>query len=83
MSTTISTADARKHFADLVNQVAYGKETIILTRRGQEIAALVSMDELKLLQQIEDHIDIEDAKKALADPGDNIPAQDVWKLLGL
>ncbi len=83
MSTTISTADARKHFADLVNQVAYGKEPVILTRRGQEIAALVSMDELKLLQQIEDHIDIEDAKKALADPGDNIPAQDVWKLLGL
>lgn len=83
MSTTISTADARKHFADLVNQVAYGKEPVILTRRGQEIAALVSMDELKLLEQIEDHIDIEDAKKALADPGDNIPAQDVWKLLGL
>ena len=83
MSTTISTADARKHFADLVNQVAYGKETVVLTRRGQEIVALVSMDEFKLLQQIEDHIDIEDAKKALADPGDNIPAQDVWKLLGL
>ena len=44
---------------------------------------LVSMDELELLRQIEDHIDIEDAKKALADPGDNIPAQEVWKQLGL
>ena len=83
MTTTISTADARKHFADLVNQVAYGKEPIVLTRHGQEIAALVSMDELELLRQIEDHIDIEDAKKALADPGDNIPAQEVWKQLGL
>ncbi len=83
MTTTISTADARKHFADLVNQVAYGKEPIVLTRRGREIAALVSMDELELLRQIEDHIDIEDAKKALADPGDNIPAKEVWKQLGL
>ncbi|MCK4837210.1 MAG: type II toxin-antitoxin system Phd/YefM family antitoxin [Desulfobulbaceae bacterium] len=83
MTTTISTADARKHFADLVNQVAYGKEPIVLTRRGQEIAALVSMDELELLRQIEDHIDIEDAKKALADPGENISAQEVWKQLGL
>jgi prevent-host-death family protein len=81
--TTISTADARKNFADLVNQVAYGNEPIVLTRRGQEIAALVSIEEFKLLQQIEDFIDIEDAKKALAEPGDNISAQEVWKQLGL
>ncbi|MBU0484531.1 MAG: type II toxin-antitoxin system Phd/YefM family antitoxin [Proteobacteria bacterium] len=81
--TTISTADARKNFADLVNQVAYGNEPIVLTRRGQEIAALVSIDEFKLLQQIEDFIDIEDAKKALAEPGENLSAQEVWKQLGL
>ena len=83
MSTTISTADARKHFADIVNKVAYGNEPIILTRRGREVAALVSIDELELLQQIEDYIDIEDAKKALAEPGENISAQEVWKKLGL
>ena len=83
MPTTISTADARKHFADIVNKVAYGKEPIVLTRRGQEVAALVSIDELELLQQIEDHIDIEDAKLALAESGENIPAEKVWKLLGL
>ena len=83
MTTTITTAEARKNFADIVNKVAYGKEPIILTRRGQKVAALVSIDELELLQQIEDHIDIEDAKKALAEPGANISAEDVWKQLGL
>jgi antitoxin Phd len=83
MITTISTADARKKFADIVNKVAYGKESIVLTRRGQEIAALISIEELELLQQIEDYIDIEDAKKALAEPGKNIPAQEVWKQLGI
>lgn len=83
MTTKISTADARKNFADIVNKVAYRKEPIVLTRRGQDVAALISIDELELLLQIEDHIDIEDAKKALADPGDNIPAEDVWKQLGL
>jgi len=36
-----------------------------------------------LLQQIEDFIDIEDAKNALAEPGDSISAQEVWKQLGL
>ncbi len=83
MTTTITTADARKNFADIVNKVAYGKEPIVLTRRGKEVAALVSMDELELLQQIEDYIDIEDAKRALEEPGANVSAKDVWKQLGL
>ena len=83
MTTTISTAEARKNFADIVNKVAYGKESIVLTRRGHEVAALVSIDELGLLRQIEDYIDIEDAKKALAELGDNVSAKEVWKQLGL
>jgi prevent-host-death family protein len=83
MTTTISTADARKNFADIVNRVAYSKEPIVLTRRGRGVAALISIDELELLQQIEDYIDIEDAKKALNEPGDNIQAREFWKQLGL
>ena len=83
MHRTITTADARKNFADIVNSVAYGKEPVILTRRGQEIAALVSIEELQLLQKIEDHIDIEDAKKALDEPGENISADDFWNKSGL
>jgi prevent-host-death family protein len=83
MPTTISTVDARKKFADIVNKVAYGKESIILTRRGQNVAALVSMEELELLQQIEDRIDIKDALKALEENGDNISATEMWKQLGL
>ncbi|MBA3010207.1 MAG: type II toxin-antitoxin system Phd/YefM family antitoxin [Proteobacteria bacterium] len=83
MTIKVSTAEARKNLADIVNKVAYGKEPVILTRRGQDVAALVSIEELELLQQIEDHIDIEDAKKALAESGDNIPAEEFWKQLGL
>jgi len=82
MPTIISTADARKHFADIVNKVVYGKEPIVLTRRGQKVAALVSIEELELLQQIEDHIDIEDAMIALEDPAQNISAEEFWGQLG-
>ena len=81
--TTVTTAEARKKLAEIVNKVAYGKEPVVLTRRGEEIAALISMEELELLQLIEDHMDIEDAKKALAEPGKNISAEKVWKELGL
>lgn len=41
------------------------------------------MDELELLQYIEDHLDIEDAKKALAEAGENISAQEIWDQLGV
>ncbi len=83
MTITISTASARKNFAEIVNQVAYGMEPVILTRRGKEVVALVSIEELELLEQIENHLDIEDAKKALAEAGENLPAEEVWKQLGL
>ena len=83
MLNKVSTAEARKKLAEIVNKVAYGKELYVLTRRGEEIAALVSMEELELLQLIEDHIDIEDAKKALEEKGKNISAEKVWKELGL
>ena len=83
MSTTFTTAEARKKLADLVNQVAYANKSVILTRRGEEIAALVSMEQLELLQQIEDFIDTEDAKKSLEEPGTNIPAEKFWRELGI
>jgi len=83
MTTTMTTVDARKNFADIINKVSYGQDPIILTRRGEKIAALVSIEELELLQQIEDVIDIEDAKLALSEAGKNIPADEVWKQLGL
>jgi len=83
MTTKISTADARKNFSTIVNHVCFGKESIILTRRGEEIAALVAMDELRLLQELEDRMDIADAIKSLKEKGEDISADQFWKKLGL
>ncbi len=79
----MSAAEARKKFANIINRVAFGNESIVLTRRGEDVAALVSIDELKLLQKIEDRMDIEDALNALEEPGENLPAAELWKKLGL
>lgn len=39
------------------DRVAFGNESFVLTRRGEAVAALVSIKELKLLQELEDQID--------------------------
>ena len=81
MLKKITTVDARKKFANIINQVAFGNESFVLTRRGEPIAAIVSMKELKLLQDIEDRIDIEDAWKAKNEPGEPIPWEELKKEL--
>jgi prevent-host-death family protein len=72
MLNKISAADARKKFANIINRVAYGKESFVLTRRGEPLAAIVSIDDLKLLQEMEEQMDIDDAWKARNEPGENI-----------
>lgn len=58
---------ARAGFSDTINRVAFGKERVVLRRRGKEIAAVVPMDDLRLLEQLEDRIDLVDARSALAE----------------
>jgi antitoxin Phd len=81
MLNKITTADARKKFSNIINRVAFGDESFVLTRRGEPMAALVSMKELKLLQELEDRIDIDDAWKAKTEPGEPIPWEELKKEL--
>ncbi|HEY6291045.1 MAG TPA: type II toxin-antitoxin system Phd/YefM family antitoxin [Terriglobia bacterium] len=61
---SMTTVLARNEFSDVVNRAAFGKERVILKRRGKPIAAVVSMDDIELLQAIEEKRDISDALAA-------------------
>lgn len=37
---------AREGFSDTINRVAFGKERVVLRRRGKEVAAVVPIDDL-------------------------------------
>jgi antitoxin Phd len=81
--TRLNATEARSEFADILNRVAYGKERIILHRRGKNVAVLVPIEDLKLLKKIEDQMDNEDADKALKEPGRRIPWEKIKKDLRL
>lgn len=61
----MTTVEAREHFSEFVNRTAYGKERVVLTRRGKNIAVLIPLEDLRLLEEIEDQLDVRDAKAAL------------------
>jgi prevent-host-death family protein len=64
----IPVSDFKNEIAEVINRVAYAGERVLLQRHGKDVAALVSMKELKILQEIEkmeDEIDLKEALKAL------------------
>lgn len=66
MTTTfINTMDAKEQFADLITRVSHHKERVILTRRGKEIAAIVPLEDLQLIEESEDKHDLREAIDAL------------------
>lgn len=64
-TTSINTADAKEDFTDLINRVAHNKERVILTRRDKEIAAIIPIEDLKILEQNQNKDHLAEATEAL------------------
>ncbi len=56
----------RETMAEPINRVVYQGERIVLERHGKGVAALVSMDDLAILEKLEDESDAKVARRALA-----------------
>jgi prevent-host-death family protein len=74
---------ARDEFAETLNRVAYRGERVVLRRHGKDVAAIVPVEDLQLLEDIEDRMDLEAARKALKEPGSSIPWKKIKAKLGL
>jgi len=87
--TRINVSKAREEFPDILNRAAYAKERTIVSRRGKDLAAVIPIEDLRLLERLAreeiDRIDIEDARAALkeAEEKGTIPLEEVKKRLGL
>ena len=63
----VSTVQARDEFSEVINRAAYGKERVVLTRRGKDLAAVVPMEDVRLLEALEDRLDVAAVREALTD----------------
>jgi prevent-host-death family protein len=77
----LTISEAREDFAETVNRVAYRGERIILHRREKDIVAIVPIEDLAILEEVEDRSDIEAAREALTESDERIPYNLVRKEL--
>lgn len=80
--TRLTASRVREHFSDTLNRVAYRKERIVLRRRSKDLVAVVPMEDLAFLEEVEDRLDLEAARKALKEKG-TIPWSKLKAELGL
>lgn len=83
-SPALDLTQARVRLSESVNRVSYRGERIVIQKHGRPVAALVSVGDLALIRELEDRIDLEAARKALAEAnGKLIPWETVKRELGL
>jgi prevent-host-death family protein len=66
----VTTAQARKHMAELVNRAAYGGERFVVTRHGKELVAIVPLQEATLLDRVRGLLEAREYESALQEVRD-------------
>jgi prevent-host-death family protein len=83
----ISASEARQDFSDIINRAAFGKERVVLTRRGRKLVAVIPVEDLEALESLEAKLDVLAAvraeKRAKAKGEKPVPWEKAKKALGL
>jgi prevent-host-death family protein len=81
----VTVAEAKNRFSDLLRRAEHGGERLVVHRHGKPVAAIVSTDDLRRLEALEDAEDLADARAALAEAEreGTIPFESVLEKYGL
>lgn len=80
--TTISMSEIRLKLSELANRVIYGGERVVVEKNNKPAFAMVSIEDMELLERLEDEMDIKAAEEALKE-GDFMPLDQFVKELGI
>ena len=69
--------------AELVNEVAFRGERVMLQRNGNNVVGVVSAGDMELLELLEDQLDLDEARRRLADGKKPLSYAEARKSLGL
>ncbi len=52
MAKELTSREARQQFSDMLGRARYTKEPTIVTNNGQQVAAVVSIEDFRLIEEI-------------------------------
>ena len=64
---------ARERLAEVLNEVSVRGDRVILERHGKDVAAVISIKDLELLELLEDRYDLDLVNVALSESEERIP----------
>ncbi len=64
----LTTVEARDNFAELIDRAALSSERIVITRHGEPMAALVSLEDLELVEEIERRLERRHRRRTASPP---------------
>ncbi|MBA2454259.1 MAG: type II toxin-antitoxin system Phd/YefM family antitoxin [Chloroflexia bacterium] len=83
--TTTTSVELRENLHDILLRTQYEHERVTVTRHGKPVAAIVPLEDLEWLQELEDRIDQAEAEIAYREMEEHppIPLDEVKRLLYL
>ncbi len=63
--TSVTAKQLKDSPSTVLSRVQYGNERVLVTRHGKEVAVVVSVEDARLLAQLEDLLDAHDALAAI------------------
>lgn len=83
----LNVVELRQSLDEILDRAEHQGERIVIYRRGKDAAALIPIEDLKLLERLieeaEDQLDVSAARAALAESDDRIPYAEVRRRLRL
>jgi len=65
-----------ERFSEIVNKAAFGGKRTVISRNGKEVAAVIPIADLHLLERLieaeADRLDFQAARAAINEPGENV-----------
>lgn len=81
--TTLALPKDQTELREALHRVNEQGERFVLEEDGAPVGALVSIEDLRALEELEDRLDEQAAREALAESDERIPYEQVRKELGL
>jgi len=81
--TRLSLAELGENLEDTLKRVAGELRRVVVHHQGKDLAVLVPIEDLALIEEMEDRLDVDAAEAALVEEGENIKLADLKAELGL